>query len=120
MILTHLFVSPDAQARARYWLNHHGFEVEKRDLSREGSPRMALCVSMAEARAAKTLIDSIERADAELHPKLPEALKPAHEEAAPRDAAPATTPIHWEPIEKAPCDDPRVEAVRQLVDHYHE
>src|SRR4051812_47100376 len=115
MLLTHLFESSNAQARAEYWLTLHGFDVEHRNISRGGSPRLALCVPMAQVPAALALIDSIELADHEGHPGLPEALAFLSRARAEVPANSTRMLIHWDPREDAQADNPHVDAVRDYM-----
>lgn len=120
MLLTHLFESPNAKARAHYWLTLHGFDAEHQDISRDGSPRLALCVSMAQVPAALALLDSIDLADREGHPGLPEALAFLSRARAEAPADSSRLPIHWDPRGEMQVDDPQVAAVRDYMAGYHE
>jgi hypothetical protein len=103
MFISHRFGSVETLSRARHWLTRLGFEVASFDPESHDASRLSLKVGLAQASAAISLLDSIERSDPEGWPGFMTRpnfihLHGAHTipSCSDHDHAPTKTPIHWQ------------------------
>jgi hypothetical protein len=93
MLFSHRFDSAETLSRAKFWLNHHGFEVVKSDGPSHDPSRLVMSVAFSKAAAALALIGSIENSEPRGWPLLDAASEASTDD---RPTLKNGTPIHWE------------------------